>query len=121
MNDERRKVVQVERSKVRRDMALVAALVSALIGVGSVAITDDTDEVRAAAVKNCEDLVAVETILAERIEKNIKETKETPRSFFPDIPPDDFDRLVDRQIRQSKRDIDDLTPIESCAERFDDV
>jgi hypothetical protein len=73
-------------------------------------------DLRDGLVKSCEKngnplREAVQTILQEQIEQS----ERTPRSFFPDIPPDVFDRLIEEQRERNEEIIERIEPVDCPA------
>ena len=121
----------------RRDLAAVAALLIALVGVGWTLVekdnNDESDEIRAliervdeeaekarnGAIQNCRDLRVVEYSLIAAEQDGIRDDRALPASFFSDIPKAEFQRLIREGIKQAHKTIRELRPSKTCDERFD--
>lgn len=78
-----------------------------------------TEELRASSVALCEHQNDVRGVLRTFLLNDAKATSRLPDSFFPDIPPGEFDVFQHRKMERTERAVVTLADID-CAAEFAD-
>jgi ABC-type multidrug transport system fused ATPase/permease subunit len=75
-------------------------------------------QILASNIKSCQGQNQVRALLRQRSRREIEDSKEVNPNLFPDIPKEKFQRLVQKDIRHEKNNIEKASKV-SCKQRYE--
>lgn len=100
-------------------LILILLVLLTVAGVrAGVVLHDQSNETREAAILNCESLNTVIDVQRGIIARDIRQTEQTDPALFPQIPPEEFQKLIDEAVKRQLEDQGMLVPID-CESRFE--